>query len=250
MAGLPTELTSQEIAKHLDTTLLKQLEVRRYGDKEKKRAQKRGKKVPAGASYTAPMDEDSNEEKGSDEEKGSEEEKGSDEENKESSDEDLPDPQPASGNSGALVVALYEGEWFLAEVVRQQSEVPDGYTKLNYAAIRGANHFAWPDMADVMVTLNEDILLKNVTTEVLNSRGYFGLISSDLKKLNQILVVVHSCSFFYSAIFKIIAKLEISGSNFFPMRIQILDQKEIMNADPDPHWKKVGSSPDTAFFQC
>ena len=60
------------------------------------------------------------------------------------------------------------------------------YTRLNYTAIRGANHFAWPDMKDVIETLNEDILMKKVTIEVLNSCGYF-----DLKKLKQLMVFVH-----------------------------------------------------------
>lgn len=93
-----------------------------------------------------------------------------------------------------------------------QSEVQAGYTRLNYTTIRGQNHFAWPDMADIVITLNEDIILKNVKTEVLNSRGYFGLISSDLKKLKQLLVFVHS--FFTSLIHKIVAEFQLLGYRY------------------------------------
>lgn len=53
LASLPSRLSSEAIAKHLDAELLKTLEVRRYGAKEKKT---RGKKVPAGSSYTAPRE--------------------------------------------------------------------------------------------------------------------------------------------------------------------------------------------------
>lgn len=91
---------------------------------------------------------------------------------------------------------MYEGEWFLAEKVKDQSEVCDGYTRLNYAAIRGQNHFAWPDDLDIVTTLNEDIILDKVTVEVMNSRGYFGLIRSDLKKVQQLLVFVHNIPLF------------------------------------------------------
>lgn len=58
LAGLPSALSSQAIAKHLDASLLKKLEVRRFGEKKNKN-QKKGKKVPAGASYTAAASVDS-----------------------------------------------------------------------------------------------------------------------------------------------------------------------------------------------
>ena len=141
---IPSARTSQEIARDLDSVLAKTLEVRRFGDGQKKQ-RGRGKKVPAGKSYTA----DSSEEEGhSDEEKGSEE-KGSEEEDdvndgedieedevedevqdgeKEDqmeSDEELPDTEFRVGKKigGSYVIAMYEGQWFLAQVCFDQANV-------------------------------------------------------------------------------------------------------------------------------
>lgn len=50
--GLVSVGNTQDIAEHLDNTLLKRLETKRYGDGTKKK-QTRGQKVPAGQSWTA-----------------------------------------------------------------------------------------------------------------------------------------------------------------------------------------------------
>jgi hypothetical protein len=47
---LPSIVESEEIARHIDSTLLKRLEMRRFGEASKKKP--RGKKTPAGQSYT------------------------------------------------------------------------------------------------------------------------------------------------------------------------------------------------------
>ncbi len=57
---IPTVLQTEEIARHVDAHLLKNLEVRRFGDSGKKKP--RGKKVPAGESYSKPVEEEDDEE--------------------------------------------------------------------------------------------------------------------------------------------------------------------------------------------
>jgi hypothetical protein len=128
LSRIPSIQSSEAIARHVDAVLLKKLEVRRFGDGKKK---PRGKKVPAGQSYSRVEEESAVEDDDSDselEDEVSEEEKDDevvegDELEKDDSDgnenEDLPDldmPRPTR-KPGSFVVALYEGEWFVAEVV-------------------------------------------------------------------------------------------------------------------------------------
>jgi hypothetical protein len=74
-------------------------------------------------------------------------------------------------NAGTYVVAVYEGQWFLAEVSRDQSQVKRGYTKLEYLVIKGTNTFSHPSKPDLHITLDEGIIIKNVSLELVNSRG-------------------------------------------------------------------------------
>ena len=71
----------------------------------------------------------------------------------------LPDPHTFQQK---YVVALYEGEWFLAEVYKDQKRVSAGYTKLSFMSIRGHKKFIWAK-PDILDTVNEDILLKDVS---------------------------------------------------------------------------------------
>ena len=125
-----------------------------------------------------------------------EEEDDNDEE--EDSDEELPDPElrpPTTKIPGTMVVAVYEGEWFIAEVMEEQERgVPGGYTRLKFMAIKGNNVFAWPNKEDRVITYNEDILLENIDPIPLNSRGHFGLNEKDLKRVQSWMVVVY-CPF-------------------------------------------------------
>ena len=50
-----------------------------------------------------------------------------------------------AGKFSGMVVAVYEDEWFPAEICQDQSGVAKGYCRLSYMAIRGVNVFAWPE---------------------------------------------------------------------------------------------------------
>jgi len=104
-------------------------------------------------------------------------------------------PKPVTAKKslpgGGMVVALYEGEWFPAEVLRDQSGVAAGYVRLSYAAVRGINAFAWPDMADIVETVEDDIIIQEVTLVPINSRGYFGLPKKEYAKVCSMMVVVY-----------------------------------------------------------
>jgi hypothetical protein len=76
---------------------------------------------------------------------------------------------------GTSVVAVYEGQWFLADVAENKVNVGHGYTKLSYWAIKGANCFARADKPDIMVSLIEDIILSEVNVVPRNNRGHAGL---------------------------------------------------------------------------
>jgi hypothetical protein len=120
-----------------------------------------------------------------------------------SEDEELPDPEmrPVTRKvPGTAVVALYEGEWFLAEVVEDQKGVPGGYTRLNYMTIKGSNIFMWGTRPDLVMTYNDDILLENIQPEPVNSRGHFRLNKKDLTYVKTWMVVV-SCLLFLLPIF-------------------------------------------------
>ncbi len=80
---------------------------------------------------------------------------------------------------GTSVVAVYEGQWFLANVAENKVNVGHGYTKLSYLAIKGA------DKPDIMVTLIEDIILSEVNVVPRNNRGHAGLTKDDLKKVEN-----------------------------------------------------------------
>jgi hypothetical protein len=190
---IPSILQTQDIARNLDQALLKKLEVRRFGDGKRK---PRGQKVPAGQSYTKDKeDEETSEEDSPSEEEDTpstdEEQETSDkEEEPEDGNEDLPDLEGPRRACGSHVVAVYEDQWFIAEVVQDQSNVPGGYVRLSYMVIKGSNSFIWPPKPDLMVTLEEDILLE-VTIQPVNSRGHLGLSKKDYEKVISLMVVVY-----------------------------------------------------------
>ena len=95
---------------------------------------------------------------------------------------------------GDYVVAVYEDQWFLAEIHDDQRGVKRGYTKLSYMTLRGVNDFIWGPK-DVHVTLNEDILLMPVSPEPINNRGHLKLKKQDLEKVLSLMVVVYLSSF-------------------------------------------------------
>lgn len=239
---IPSAVASQDVARHLDAALLQRLEVRRFGDGSGKK-QPRGKKVPAGQSYSAEeseMEESEEEEEESEMEESEAEQSEVEEEEvvnvvrdqqEESEDEEeLPDIPP-SRKSGSFVVALYEGQWFLAEVSKEQGDVAEGYTRLNYLLIKGTNSFSWGDKPDICLTLNEDIILDAVVPEPLNSRGHLGLNKADLKFVTSWMVGVYLPSQHYiilgkNGFFNVILKgfnekfaQNLADSCFFPVKI-------------------------------
>jgi hypothetical protein len=183
--------------------LLKKLEVRRFGDGTKRKP--RGKKLPAGQSYSADNDsqEDSDEaESELESELESEPEEDRDKEDEEVADEEceeLPDLDgPGNSNIEKFVVAAYEGQWFLAEVTMDQKNVTKGYTRLSYMTIKGNNCFSWGEKPDIHVALNEDILLETVSPEPVNSRGSLGLKKKDLMMVESLMVVVYYLFTFFN----------------------------------------------------
>ena len=192
---LPTVASSEAVAENLDRSFLEKLQARRYG--ENKRAPRpKGKKIPAGASYTDDADaSDSNVDdedvddvdqsmvSSADEDEVESDDDGND---GDENDGELPDPHAFQQK---YVVALYEGEWFLAEVCKDQKHVSAGYTKLSFMSIRGYNKFIWAK-PDILDTVNEDILLKNVAPIPVTQRGHLGLTEKDLKFVFSKMVVL------------------------------------------------------------
>lgn len=126
---IPASLQLTEIAQHVDEQLINKLEIRRFGEGKKK---PRGRKIPAGQSHTK---EDSEDEEVDEVEEmsESEEEVGRDESDREMEmgEEELPDLDALHLQPGGYVVAVYEDEWFLCEVSKDQKGVAKGYTKLS-----------------------------------------------------------------------------------------------------------------------
>jgi hypothetical protein len=93
--------------------------------------------------------------------------------------------------AGTLVAAIYEEEVFVAEVVQHQAGVEEGYTRLAYTTIRGINSFSWPNNEDLVVTLNEEILLRSIEVEPINSRGLMAMKKKDFDFAKKLMVVIH-----------------------------------------------------------
>ena len=191
LAEIPSRLQTEEIAQHVDAGLIERLEIRRFGDGKRK---PRGKKVAPGTSYTAVQeeeeDEDDSEKEDDVREEDVREEDAREDGAENESDDELPDLPGPSGTKKGFVVAVYEGQWFLAEVSKDQTGVKAGYTKLSYMVIKGSNRFAWGN-PDLHTTLNSDILMSDVVPEPVNSRGIFALNKNDLKLVTVLMVVVY-----------------------------------------------------------
>jgi hypothetical protein len=199
---IPCVVRTPEAAKHLDANLLKRLEVRRFWESYEKRP--RGKKVPDGQSYTD-REEDESDEEETDEEEVKEYEL---DKNEGKEDELFQDQVEAvlqgaekqpSVNVGAYVVIVYEEQWFLTEISRDQSQVKRGYIKLEYL-IKGTIVFSHPSKTTLHNTLDEDIILRNISPELVNSWACLGLNKKDLGKVLTLMVVFvslyeESCGF-------------------------------------------------------
>jgi hypothetical protein len=159
---IPSTTKTAEIAHGVNQVLLKKLKIRRFGDGQKKRP--REKKIPAGESYSKQDEEkeddiceqeDEEEEAGNEEVEADEEEVEADEEEVEEADsesensadeeeaeaEELPDLVGTSRIPGSFVVAIYEEEWYIAKVCKDQSNTVSGYVTLSYMSKKGTNSF-------------------------------------------------------------------------------------------------------------
>ena len=214
---LPSKDKSLNISSTLDQVLLNKLETHRFSAPVRN---PRGKKIPAGQSYTANLSEADSD---SDEEAVAESESNSDDVDEvvgeggdviRGQDDDLRDPE--AGGSGLqslggqdddldpqarrcplrLLAATYEGELFMAQVLEDQEDTMEGHTLLSYMTIKGRSSFAW-GVKDILPTLNEDILISKVTPVPVNSRGHFGFEKSTYEKAMRLMVVVYLLTHFY-----------------------------------------------------
>lgn len=88
---------------------------------------------------------------------------------------------------------MYEGQWFLAVISRDQENVAAGYTRLRYMTIKGNNSFAW-GKEDVHDALDEDIIMEPVIPVPVNSRDCLGLTKKDYDKVSSLVVVIYPFS--------------------------------------------------------
>jgi hypothetical protein len=117
------------------------------------------------------------------------------EEDRERQDEELPDlcePRKNLTCYACYVAAIYEGEWFLAEICKDQSNVAKGYP---YMTIKGNNSFVWGEKEDIYVALNEDIIVDPALPEPLDTRGHLGLKKKDHDRVLYQMVVVSRLQF-------------------------------------------------------
>jgi hypothetical protein len=212
----------------MDSTFGDTLEKLRGFDKEKKK-QPRGKKIKVlpGQSYSAEVDEQDDEEDEEDEieldemevdellegmqdkeqEKDEEEvdrreerwrrtirsivESDSDQDYDEEEEVDRPKPAPEHA-VGSFVVAVYDGNWFIAQVEAEEPENEcEGFTLLKYMERHGNNQFSWGQKIDQLKTINTDILAKVDPPIPISSRHY-GLPKDSVKKIETLFRVLWS----------------------------------------------------------
>ena len=76
---------------------------------------------------------------------------------------------------------------FAAEIIHQD-DVNPGYTRLSYMGIRGKYTYMWDDKPDIVITLNEDIILREVELILANNRGQLKLKNDDINKITAWMV--------------------------------------------------------------
>jgi hypothetical protein len=216
---IPSSLTSQQIARHLDQQLVEKLEVRRFGDVPKRKG--RGPKIAPGKSYSALEEEEDSPEE---EEDSPEEQEDSPEEEEDSPEEEEGGGDEVHAQAGGSGVrrnksraggVQYEEEDDKDDEEEEEEsdeELPDPELRpptekiSGTMAIKGTNVFTWPNKDDRVITYNDDILLENIDPIPLNSRGHFGINEKDLKRVQSWMVVVYcpliqSSFLFYFKIF-------------------------------------------------
>jgi hypothetical protein len=92
---------------------------------------------------------------------------------------------------GSYCVAVYDGQWYVAQVEAEEPENEcDGFTLLRYMERRGHNQFVW-GAVDTLKTINSDILLK-VDPPIPVSSRFWGLPKIVVKEADKLLMVKRS----------------------------------------------------------
>lgn len=96
---------------------------------------------------------------------------------------------------GYYVVAMYEKQWYIAQVEGEdpEDETP-GCTLLKYMARKGDNRFLW-SKPDVFKTRNCDILLRTDPPIPVSARGFWGHPRSVVKEIEKLVKGKWSISF-------------------------------------------------------
>jgi hypothetical protein len=90
---------------------------------------------------------------------------------------------------GSYVAAVYDGQWFVAQVEAEEPENEcEGFTLLKYMQRIGRNQFVWGTVPDILKTINKDILLKTGPPIPVSSR-YLGYPKDIVKTLDEMLRV-------------------------------------------------------------
>jgi hypothetical protein len=105
--------------------------------------------------------------------------------------------RPANFAVGAFVVAVYDKQWYLAQVEGEEpDEESEGLTLLKYMERRGNNQFIWGQTCDRLKTLDSDILLR-VEPPIPVSSRLWGLPKDVLKEVEKLFRVLWSIIFIF-----------------------------------------------------
>ncbi len=90
---------------------------------------------------------------------------------------------------GSYVVAMYDNEWYVAQVEAEEPENEcEGFTLLVYMERKGPNQFMWGTTRDSLKTINRDILLR-VDPPIPVSSRLMGLPKNIVKDIEKLLRV-------------------------------------------------------------
>ena len=180
---------------NFDQELISTLSVRRFGDGQRKKT--RGTKIAPGKSWSreelSESETELSESENIDDIEGS---AGGEIDESGCDNDDLPDPHPQSDVEeypvGAFVAAIYEDDWYIAQVEGEDSdEETDGFVLLKYmkpTSQKNENSFVWPERADLLKTNIDDIIAKvDPPIPRLSSRA-FGLCDKDFDIVKNKLV--------------------------------------------------------------
>jgi len=103
---------------------------------------------------------------------------------------------------GDFVTAIYDGDWFIAQVDIDQDKAGDTHVNLSYMEKIAYNQFRWPKNHDLLLTLKEDILTSVSDLKIVGSSiraNHVGLKDNEAQEADIALAMVlylHSFHFF------------------------------------------------------